>query len=79
MNLGNMIESSLREIVKDREREAQVNVEDGDDDDEFAYDQDQRLTDEDYEEYADMIDADKEQDEEMLSDRPTIIKKKRVR
>ena len=80
MNLGNMIESSLREIVKDREREAQVNVEDGDDDDEeFSYDQDQQLTQEDYEEYENMIDEDREQDEAMLSEKPTIIKKKRVR
>ena len=80
MNLGNMIESSLREIVKDREREAQVNVEDGDDEDEeLSYDQDEELTQEDYEEYEHMIDEDRQQDEEMLKEKPTIIKKKRVR
>lgn len=59
MNLGNMIESSLREIVKDREREAQIDVEDGDLDEEdsmFSYDPVQ-MTDEDYQEYEDMIEA----------------------
>lgn len=56
MNLGNMIEASLREIVKDREREAQVDVEDGDEDDGlFDYEGSYELEDEDYLEYEEMI------------------------
>ena len=35
MNLGNMIEASLREIVKDKEREANIDVEDSDEDEDL--------------------------------------------
>lgn len=68
MNLGNMIEASLREIVKDKEREAHIDVEDSDEDDElFDYEGSTELTDEDYEEYEDMKEQDRDKDEEMLN------------
>lgn len=68
MNLGNMIEASLREIVKDKEREAHIDVEDSDEDDElFDYEGTEELTDEDYEEYEDMKEQDRDKDEEMLN------------
>lgn len=68
MNLGNMIEASLREIVKDKEREAHIDVEDSDEDDElFDYEGTIELTDEDYEEYEDMKEQDRDKDEEMLN------------
>lgn len=58
MNLGNMIESSLKEIMKDKEREAHIDVDDSgaDDDDEIMdYNLPEELTEEDYNEYSDMI------------------------
>lgn len=68
MNLGNMIEASLREIVKDKEREARIDVEDSDEDDDlFNYEGTTELTDEDYEEYEDMKQSEKDKDEEMLN------------
>ena len=68
MNLGNMIEASLREIVKDKEREAHIDVEDSDEDDElFDYEGTTELTDEDYEEYEDMKEQDRDKDEKMLN------------
>lgn len=68
MNLGNMIEASLREIAKDKEREAHIDVEDSDEDDElFDYEGATELTDEDYEEYEDMKEQDRDKDEEMLN------------
>lgn len=59
MNLGNMIESSLKEIMKDKEREAHIDVDDDsgtdDDDDIMDYNLPDELTEEDYNEYSDMI------------------------
>ena len=58
MNLGNMIESSLKEIMKDKEREAHIDVDDssGDEDDDIMdYHLPEELTEEDYNEYHDMI------------------------
>jgi hypothetical protein len=54
MNLGNMIEASLREIVKDREREANIDVEDSDEDEDLFNYEHPELTEEDYQEYEDM-------------------------
>lgn len=69
MNLGNMIEASLREIVKDKEREAHIDVEDGDEEDNlFDYQGMEELTAEDYQEYEDMKDAEHDLDEQMLED-----------
>ena len=53
MNLGNMIEASMREIAADRERESQVNADDGDADDIleeklFSDQAEEVLTDEDF-------------------------------
>lgn len=63
-NLGNMIETSLREIEKDRQRESEVNVEDEVDitEDIFNYERDEVVTDEDYEEFQDMLDEAEEED-----------------
>lgn len=69
MNLGNMIEASLREIVKDREREAQIDVEDSDEDEVlFEYNGVEELTDDDYVEYEKMIAEDRLQDAELLDE-----------
>jgi len=53
MNLGNMIESSMKEIMADKEREAQIDADNGDEDDAFEAqlfsDQSEHiLTDEDF-------------------------------
>lgn len=58
MNLGNMIEASLREIVKDKERESTIDIEDGDEDAAaedalFEYQGDKEITDDEYEEFFD--------------------------
>lgn len=67
MNLGNMIEASLREIVKDKEREAHIDVEDSNEDDELMnYEGMRELNDEDYEEYEDMIDGNRDEDAKMI-------------
>lgn len=69
MNLGSMIEASLREIVKDKEREANIDVEDTDTDEDdslFNYDQDEELEDKDYEEYESMQEEQREEDEKFL-------------
>lgn len=67
MNLGNMIEASLREIAKDKAREAIIDVEDSDEDDSlFEYQGEQELTDDDYEEYEEMREAERDEDEKMI-------------
>ena len=68
MNLGNMIEASLREIVKDKEREANIDVEDSDEDEDLFNYEHPELTEEDYQEYEDMKESDRDKDEEMLND-----------
>lgn len=67
MNLGNMIEASLREIVKDREREANIDVEDSDEDEDLFNYEHLELTEEDYQEYEDMKESERDKDEEMLN------------
>ena len=67
MNLGNMIEASLREIVKDKEREANIDVEDSDEDEDLFNYEHPELTEEDYQEYEDMKDSERDKDEEMLN------------
>lgn len=67
MNLGNMIEASLREIVKDKEREANIDVEDSDEDEDLFNYEHPELTEEDYQEYEDMKESEKDKDEEMLN------------
>lgn len=68
MNLGNMIEASLREIVKDREREANIDVEDSDEDEDLFNYEHPELTEEDYQEYENMKESERDKDEEMLND-----------
>lgn len=67
MNLGNMIEASLREIVKDREREANIDVEDSDEDEDLFNYEHPELTEEDYQEYEDMKESERDKDEEILN------------
>ena len=67
MNLGNMIEASLREIVKDREREVNIDVEDSDEDEDLFNYEHPELTEEDYQEYEDMKESERDKDEEMLN------------
>lgn len=67
MNLGNMIEASLREIVKDREREANIDVEDSDEDEDLFNYEHPELTEEDYQEYEDIKESERDKDEEMLN------------
>lgn len=67
MNLGNMIEASLREIVKDREREANIDVEDSDEDEDLFNYEHPELTEEDYQEYEDMKESERDKDKEMLN------------
>lgn len=67
MNLGNMIEASLREIVKDKEREAKIDVEDSDEDEDLFNYEHPELTEEDYQEYEDMKESERDKDEDMLN------------
>ena len=67
LNLGNMIEASLREIVKDKEREANIDVEDSDEDEDLFNYEHPELTEEDYQEYEDMKESERDKDEEMLN------------
>lgn len=61
MNLGNMIEASLREISKDKEREAQIDVEDSDEsEDDLMNYETKELTDEDFEEFENWLEEEKE-------------------
>lgn len=71
MNLGNMIEASLREIVKDKEREASADVDDIDDDDideEALFAPQKELTYEDYEEFEEFEDGERAKDEDMFEE-----------
>lgn len=66
-NLGNMIESSLKEIMKDKEREARIDVDDGDEEQEeenqlFEYSENKELEDADYSQYYDYIEQEQEED-----------------
>lgn len=65
MNLGNMIDASLRAIAQDREREATITT----DDDEgeeldpiLAYPEEKELTFEDYEEFENMKEEERKKD-----------------
>lgn len=70
MNLGNMIESSLKEITKDKEREAKDDVDDSMEDDLeeelFEYQGEKELDDADYEEFYETREKERTQDEQMM-------------
>ncbi len=71
MNLGNMIESSMKEIMADKEREAQVDADNGDEDDAFeaqlfSDQSDHVLTDEDFIAFRTMEDEQELDDVEYL-------------
>lgn len=65
MNLGNMIEASMREIFKDKEREATIDVDDGDaeGDDSIMNYEAPMLTEEDYDEFSELLEDIGEDDE----------------
>ena len=68
MNLGNMIDASVRAIAQDKEREAKIDVDGGDEEDNEIYDypEDKVLTDADYEEFEEMKQQEAEKDKEYL-------------
>ena len=70
LNLGNMIESSLKQIVEDRENESSVTTDqDGVEDvDENFFDYEEKeITDADYSEYFEKLEEDRRADEEYLA------------
>lgn len=68
MNLGNMIDASVRAIAQDKEREAKIDVDGGDEEDNEIYDypEDKVLTDADYEEFEEMKQQEAQKDKEYL-------------
>lgn len=69
MNLGNMIEASLKQIMEDKEREATIDSDDIDDEFEselFDYKENEELEDADYSEYYDSIESDRQADEDLI-------------
>lgn len=71
LNLGNMIESALLQIEKDKEKEAKIDTGEDTDEDEdkdlFTYREDNPITDEDYLELAESDEKLREQDRKALS------------
>lgn len=71
MNLGNMIEASLKQIVKDKERESKISLDDGEEDTDdslFEYREDIQVTDQDYSEYFDSQEQQRLEDDKYLED-----------
>lgn len=71
LNLGNMIEMSMKEIAKDREREAQIDVDDASLDEAleetlFSEDADRFIKDEDFVNFREQEEEQAEEDEELL-------------
>lgn len=67
MNLGNMIDASLKAIAQDKEREARIDLDDTEEDNNrldsiYAYPDEKELTIEDYEEFENMKEIDREKD-----------------
>ena len=72
MNLGELIESAVKQIQSDKEKEAEVNADAADDDDAFEtelFDQDKTafLNDEDFQQLQSLIEEDEINDEEYLA------------
>lgn len=72
MSLGNMIESSMREIMKDKEKEADLSTDEVSDDDRledllFSDGSAERIKDEDFQEFKDFNDELEEIDEDFLN------------
>lgn len=72
MNLGELIESAVKQIQSDKEKEAEVNADAADDDDAFEtelFDQDKTafLNDEDFQQLQSLIEEDEVNDEEYLA------------
>ena len=70
MNLGNMIDASVRAIAQDKEREAKIDVDDGDEEDSeiYSYPDDNVLSDEDYSEFEAMKQEEAEKDKRYLEE-----------
>lgn len=72
MNLGNMIEASLKEIAKDREREATDDVDDSMEDDFennlFDYQENKEIEDDDYKEFYGIQESQRKEDEKLLKE-----------
>ena len=68
MNLGNMIDASVRAIAQDREREAKIDVDGGEEEDSEIYDypEDTILEDADFEEFENMKQEEAEKDRKHL-------------
>lgn len=68
MNLGNMIDASLRAITQDKEREANINIDSASNEDKLdamlAYPEEKELTIDDYQEFEDMKEQDRQLDQE---------------
>lgn len=67
MNLGNMIDASLKAIAKDKEREAKIDIDDSDEDTQeedsiMSYPEQKELTYEDYEEFENMKESERQKD-----------------
>lgn len=70
MNLGNMIEASLKQIVQDRENENAVDADEIDDEFEeelFDYKENTELADADYSAYYDRIENEKAADAALMA------------
>lgn len=72
MNLGELIESAVKQIQSDKEKEAEINADAADDDDAFEtelFDQDKTafLNDEDFQQLQSLIEEDEVNDEEYLA------------
>lgn len=68
MNLGNMIDASVRAIAQDREREAKIDIDGGEEEDSEIYDypEDTVLEDADFEEFENMKQEEAEKDRKNL-------------
>lgn len=73
MNLGNMIEASLKEIAKDREREATDDVDDSMEDDFentlFDYQENKEIEDDDYKEFYGIQESQRKEDAQLLKEK----------
>lgn len=68
MNLGNMIDASVRAIAQDKEREAKIDIDGGEEEDSEIYDypEDTILEDADFEEFENMKQEEAEKDRKHL-------------
>lgn len=69
MNLGNMIDASMRAIAQDKEREAKIDTDSGEEDEGessvYDYPEERELSVEDYEEFEEMKESERQKDQEV--------------